>query len=156
MFMKRLLRRLRAPSSALALLAAWAPASFGQATLGQPCCGQAQCCPTSCNWWCCPPPLKYCAEGPPCIYVCCGCPKPVCCPSDAPNWGYFPTVWRPSPWAPNWSYCYGVPPAAQVVVPLANAGGAVHSMPLQPGADLPGQPSGPRASLPQSTMRVGS
>ena len=108
-------RRLARASSALALLLAFGPACFAQqASLGQPCCTPQPCGP-SCSIWCCPPSYKYCVEGPPNICLSCGCPKPVCCPCDLPNWGYFQTCWRPSPWGPNCSYCYGpTPPAAAV------------------------------------------
>jgi hypothetical protein len=152
MFMKKWLRKLATVLSAAALLMTFTPASFGQAALGQPCCGQSQCCEPGCKLWDCPPCIKYCAEGGPRICVLCGCPKPICCPSDAPNWGYFQTCWRPYPWGPNWSHCYGVPPAATVVPPPLASSNNIHSMPLQPGAELPGQPSLPRSAAPPATM----
>jgi hypothetical protein len=116
-------RRLAAVGGALTLLLALAPASFGQESCGDNCC----------NWLHCPPFYKYCAEGPPRICVKCACPKPVCCPSGAPNWGYYPTQWRPFPWPQDCSYGYGNPPAAQMVPPFA------HTMPLHdvPPSQLP-------------------
>src|SRR5947207_14793921 len=100
MLVTRNVRRLSAAGSALALLLVAAPASFGQAMLGQPnCgsagCGQQGCCEQHCQMFCCPPAYKHCQERPPRICIQCGCPKPVCCPSDAPNWGYFQTCWPP-------------------------------------------------------------
>jgi len=101
MFVTRNVRRLAAAGSAVALLLLATPASFGQAVLGQPGCGPAGCgpancgtancgqCEAPCQHWCCPPPYHHCMERPPRICIECGCPKPVCCPSDAPNWGYF-------------------------------------------------------------------
>ena len=76
----------------------------------------------------CPPPLIHCMERAPHIRWQCGCPKPICCPCDAPNWGYFQTCWTPWPWPPDWSHCPIQPPAAVVypgqmtpqVVPLDN------------------------------------
>jgi hypothetical protein len=151
MSIKHWLRKLKTASSTLVLLLAWAPSSFAQqACLGQPCCAPADCsCKPGCNVWNCPPPYKYCMESPPCICVICACPKPVCCPADAPNWGYFQTCWRPYPWGPNWSHCYGVPPAAQVALPVAG-------MPAQPGADQLIQPSASRPAMPASLARPGS
>jgi hypothetical protein len=151
--MKRWLRKLATVTSAAALVLAWSPATFGQAMLGQPCCGQSQCCQPTCNMWDCPPYFKYCAEGPPRICIQCGCPKPVCCPSDTPNWGYFQTCWRPYPWGPNWSHCYGVPPAATVVPAMTSAGG-LHSMPLQPGVEMPRPSTAPQpAALPPAVQQ---
>jgi len=152
MLMKRWLRKLISAGSALVLLAASTPA-FGQASLGQPCCGQTECCPSGCNMWHCPPKFTYCMEGPPKICVFCACPKPVCCPSDAPNWGYFQTCWRPYPWGPNWSHCYGNPPAAQVMVPGTTT--ATPGMPLPPGGDLQNQPSATRPNAPGMMVRPG-
>jgi hypothetical protein len=134
---KRWAKRVSKMSSALALLLASGQACFGQATLGQPCCGQPQaCCTPSCNIWNCPPSYKWCSEGPPSICIKCGCPKPVCCPSDAPNWGYFQTCWRQNPWGPNFGHCYGVTPASQVI-PGAGFAGMMPSVPAPPSAELP-------------------
>jgi hypothetical protein len=94
------------------LLLAAVPAGFAQ-----DCCNNC----VQCQRFDCPPCYKWCHEGGPRIWVQCGCPKPVCCPSNAPNWGYFPTCWRPWPWPPDWSHCYGNPPAAQIVPPMADA-----------------------------------
>jgi hypothetical protein len=131
MLMTRTVRRLGAAGLAWAMLLTATPASFGQAMLGGPCC---QGCNEGCNRWDCPPKYKYCQEGPPCIWVQCGCPRPVCCPIDAPNWGYFPTCWRPYPWGPNWSHCYGMPPAAQIVPPLSHG---EYTPPGEPPTQLP-------------------
>jgi hypothetical protein len=56
-------------------------------------------------------------ERPPCIKFRCGCPKPVCCPSEAPNWGYFQNCWRPWMWPPDYSHCPVPPPGALSMVP---------------------------------------
>jgi hypothetical protein len=117
-------RKVRTAMTVLTLLS-MPSASFAQVCGGQEC----STCQTSCNWWDCPPKFKYCAEGPPKICVMCACPKPVCCPSDTPNWGYFPRCWRPWPWAPNWSHCYGTPPASQIVPPMSYIGNDPASTP---------------------------
>lgn len=70
----------------------------------------------------CPPPLRHCLEGPPRIKFHRGCPKPICNPCHAPNWGYYQTCWTPWPFPPDWSHCPVQPPAAVV----------------QPGLMLPG------------------
>jgi hypothetical protein len=119
MSMTRKVRSLAAHGLTLLVLLSIVPASLGQENC-------QTCCPSTCNRWDCPPYFKYCQEGSPRICIQCGCPKPVCCPSDAPNWGYYQRCWRPWPWAPNWSHCYGVPPASQLVPPLSFAGEAAH------------------------------
>ena len=140
---KRWAKKLATASFALALLLAWAPSCFAQATLGTPCCAPQPC--TTCNVWCCPPAYKYCVEGPPNICLICGCPKPVCCPCDLPNWGYFATCWRPSPWGANTSHCYGVSPIAQLAPTVP---GSVHSIPLPAGGDSPSHlPPPPRGVI---------
>jgi hypothetical protein len=128
MAMIRLIGHLAKAGGPLALLLAFTPASFGQASFGQACCND-----TCCNRWNCPPPYKHCQEGPPRICIICGCPKPVCCPSEAPNWGYYQTCWRPYAWPPNWSHCYGVPPASQIVPPLASSPALMGSHDEPPG-----------------------
>src|SRR5207244_1215571 len=80
----------------------------------------------------CPPALHHCQEGPPCIKFHCGCPRPVCCPCDQPNWGYFQTCWRPWPWPPNYSHC--AVPGPQAFIP--------HGVP-QEYHTLPTTPEGP-------------
>jgi hypothetical protein len=137
MSMIRLFRPLVTGGGALVLLLLVAPASFGQFSCEECCDG--------CHWWNCPPQYKYCMEGPPRICVKCACPKPVCCPANAPNWGYFQTCWRPYPWPPDWSHCYGTPPASQIVPPFASAG-AIHAMP--PAGELPSDLPGPKTLKP--------
>ena len=111
-------RKVRTLAAAILALLSLTPAGLAQ-QCGQSCQSCQPC--QSCNLWDCPPWYKHCAEGGPKICVKCACPKDVCCPSDAPNWGYFPRCWRPWPWAPSWSHCYGVPPASQLVPPMAEA-----------------------------------
>ena len=75
----------------------------GGATLGAPgcagcssgTCGAPACstCAPRCQMFHCPHQLKWCSEGPPRICFRCGCPKPICCPCEAPNWGYFQKCW---------------------------------------------------------------
>jgi hypothetical protein len=134
MSMMRLIRPHGRAGGALVLLLVMTQASFGQVVCNDNCC----------NRWNCPPPYRYCQEGPPKIKIICGCPKPVCCPADAPNWGYFQKCWRPYAWPPDWSYCYGVPPAAQIVPPMADA----HMTPyLHDGVLPPPKMMGPRPGL---------
>ena len=83
---------------------------MGSVALADPC---EDCC---CQRLHCPPPLHHCMERPPCIKFMCGCPRPVCNPCNAPNWGYFQPCWVPWPWPPDWSHC-PVPPPATMVVP---------------------------------------
>jgi hypothetical protein len=149
MSMFRLIHPLAAAGGALALLLVLTPASFGQCQGGcsGSCSGScsAPCsCAEHCNRWDCPPCYRYCQEGPPRIRVICGCPKPVCCPADAPNWGYFQTCWRPWPWGPDFSHCYGVPPAAQILPPFS---GDIRTMPgaLEP---APGEMPAPKGRPP--------
>ncbi len=51
----------------------------------------------TCNRFLCPPIYFHCQEGPPCIKIQCGCPRPVSCPCDQPGWGYYQTTWRQWP-----------------------------------------------------------
>jgi hypothetical protein len=71
-------------------------------------------CAPHCQRFHCPPPLIHCMEGPPKIKIKRGCPRPICCPCDMPNWGYYQTCWTPWPWLPDWSHCPVPPPAAFV------------------------------------------
>lgn len=81
-----------------------------------------------CQKFHCPPPLKHCMERPPRIHWSHGCPKPICCPCDQPNWGYHQTCWTPWPWPLDWNHCPVTPPAAHVHP------GAVAFVPGAPGA----------------------
>lgn len=112
MLRQSILKRIGSALCAVLALTSATPECLAQAVLGSPQCGSCQPC---CNQFHCPPAYVHCQERPPKIKIKCGCPKPVCCPADAPNWGYFPTCWRPAPWGPNWSHCYGTPPAATVI-----------------------------------------
>jgi len=60
------------------------------------------------------PHTKHCLEGAPRICFQCGCPKPICCPCDQPNFGYYQTCWTPWPYPPDWSHCPVQPPASAV------------------------------------------
>lgn len=81
-------------------------------------CGPIPCptghCREKCQWLCCPPHLKHCMERPPRICFWPSCPKPICTPCEAPNWGYFQTCWTPWPWPPDYSHCPVTPPAALI------------------------------------------
>lgn len=79
------------------------------ATFGTPCA-------VGCQTHHCPPPFKYCYEGPPRVHWTRGCPRPICNPCDLPNWGYFETCWSPWPFPPNWAHCPVPPPAAFVTL----------------------------------------
>jgi hypothetical protein len=136
MLSQRLRRRIARAGLGVMCLLSGTPQSFAQMP-----CGQGGDCKPSClGWFNCPPPYKHCMEGPPCICFKCGCPKPVCCPANAPNWGYFQTCWRPWPWPPDWSHCYGAPPASQLIPPLANA----YMTPVNPSGEAPGTLPTPR------------
>ena len=93
----------------------------------------------------CPPPLKHCLERPPRIHYQHGCPKPICCPCDQPNWGYFQTCWTPWPWPPDWSHCPVTPPAAFVQPGLMlpgqqGLGNRLPTITTPPGNPIPAQP----------------
>ncbi|HYV37601.1 MAG TPA: hypothetical protein VE988_17985, partial [Gemmataceae bacterium] len=126
MLKNRWIRMLATAVGSLALALASTSVGQAQVNLGQPSCGQPECntcntcqsCEPSCNIWNCPPSYTYCQEGPPRIHIVCGCPKPVCCPIDAPNWGYFATCWRPSPWSPTMAHCYGTTAATPAPAPV--------------------------------------
>jgi hypothetical protein len=85
----------------------------------------------SCGFHCqqfhCPPVLKWCMEGAPRICFRCGCPKPICNPCEAPNWGYYQKCWSPWPWPPDWSHCPVPTPASQVFPGMLPAGQAVRT-----------------------------
>ena len=66
-----------------------------------PCAIAAPSCGQSCQWLHCPPGLKHCQEGPPCIHWHCGCPHPICNPCDLPHFGYWETCWYPWPHPPT-------------------------------------------------------
>jgi hypothetical protein len=104
-------------------LLAQAPApgcSTGTCSTGCNTCG-----PSGCQFFHCPPALKWCMEGKPRICFMPGCPKPICCPCEAPAWGYYQKCWTPWPWPPDWSHCAVPPLASQVVLPgLTPAGQA--------------------------------
>ena len=68
----------------------------------------------SCPKFHCPPALRHCLEGAPRIHFRRGCPKPICNPCTAPNWGYYQTCWTPWPWPQDWNHCPVQPPAAVV------------------------------------------
>jgi hypothetical protein len=50
-------------------------------------------CPTACHPRPCPPPLRHQQEGPPRIHIRRGCPKPICCPTNLPHYGYYQVGW---------------------------------------------------------------
>ena len=77
-------------------------------------CASAACAPAGCQHFHCPPVFKWCMEGMPRICFQHGCPKPICNPCEAPNWGYYQKCWSPWPWPPDWSHCPVPPPAAHV------------------------------------------
>jgi hypothetical protein len=74
----------------------------------------AGCAAPCCQFFHCPPALKWCMEGMPRICFRHGCPKPICNPCEAPNWGYYQKCWSPWPWPPDWSHCPVPTPASQV------------------------------------------
>lgn len=102
----KLTRKARRSLAGLLLLA-----FGGQSTVLAQHCGS---CAPHCQRFHCPPPLVHCQEGPPKIKVKKGCPRPICCPCDLPNFGYFQTCWTPWPVPPDWSHCPVPPPAAYV------------------------------------------
>lgn len=83
----------------------------------------------SCQKHHCPPHYKHCREGPPRICWEHGCPRPICVPCTAPNWGYYQTCWTPWPWPPDWSHCPVQPPASVVFPGLAHPGSLPSDMP---------------------------
>src|SRR5262249_7560382 len=82
--------------------------SVTQAARADPCC-------QGCQHFDCPPWYYHCMEGHPRIKFKKGCPKPICCPCEKPNWGYYQPCWSPWPWPPDWSHCPVTPPAATVL-----------------------------------------
>jgi hypothetical protein len=105
------LARLSLAPFALFLVASVATAQEG---CGSCTTGCAAGCAPHCQRFHCPPILKWCTEGKPRICFQCGCPKPICCPCEAPNWGYYQKCWTPWPWSPDWSHCPVPPPASNV------------------------------------------
>ena len=116
-FVGKTLTKLAVGAVAWLLFQGAAFAQTGCATCGSggtaPCttgtCSSGMCLP-----FCCPPALKWCMEGAPRICFKCGCPKPICCPADQPNWGYFQKCWSPWPFPPDWSHCPVQTPASTV------------------------------------------
>jgi hypothetical protein len=102
-------------------------------------------CPPAFGWPCwgcchekCPPKFVHCQEGPPCIKMKCGCPRPVCDPCHLPHAGYWRTCWQPWPYPPDWSHCCAPPPSV-----------VLHSLPPLPTAAGPqAAAEGPGTQLP--------
>jgi hypothetical protein len=123
---RRLAGRILAKIGLAALLIGCGPTlAFAQegcasCTTSTPSC--STCTTGRCQWLCCPPALKWCMEGAPRICFHCGCPKPICSPCEAPNWGYYQKCWTPWPWPPDWSHCPVPPPASQVYPGMIPAG----------------------------------
>lgn len=84
---------------ALSPIAAWA-----QEACSSGFCGSAGACGFHCQSHHCPY-MRHCQEGAPIIKIHCGCPKPICNPCNAPNFGYFQTCWSPWPFPPDLSHC---------------------------------------------------
>ncbi len=101
-----------------------APGTMGTCATGT--CATGTCATGHCQRFCCPPVLKWCMEGAPRICFQHGCAKPVCCPCEAPNWGYYQKCWTPWPWPPDWSHCPVPPPASQVFPGMIPASQAVN------------------------------
>ena len=103
-------------------------------------------CPTGCQRWHCPAPYVHCQERPPRICIKKACPRPVCLPCQAPNWGYYQPCWRPWPWPADLSHCPYPTPAALVdpgcpcTIPTGSFGA--------PGALTPGMGTPPPLPLP--------
>ena len=107
----RLYFKISLAAVAVLMLQTMAKAQEPCATCTAPC---ATCGPAGCQHFHCPPALKWCMEGAPRICFQHGCPKPICNPCEAPNWGYYQKCWTPWPWPPDWSHCPVPPPASQV------------------------------------------
>src|SRR5437588_6607002 len=75
----------------LALILLQSPASAQALAAGAP--GCSSCTAAGCPHFHCPTALKWCMEGRPRICFQHGCPKPICNPSEAPNWGYYQKYW---------------------------------------------------------------
>jgi hypothetical protein len=114
----RMYLKLSLAAVAVLMLQASANAQDGCAPGGAACAPAPAACATcgtvGCQRFHCPPALKWCMEGMPRICFQHGCPKPICSPCDAPNWGYYQKCWTPWPWPPDWSHCPVPPPASQV------------------------------------------
>jgi hypothetical protein len=124
-------RRLLAKTTARLALAALALSLTATVTRAQDaapgCTTGCSTCVAGCQRFHCPPVLKWCMEGAPRICFQHGCPKPICSPCQAPNWGYYQKCWSPWPWPPDWSHCPVPPPASQVfpgMIPVGQAGHA--------------------------------
>jgi len=128
MSLRGIARKLRFLGAPLALLLALQNVVYGQAGCGGSC--------GPCHHTHCPPCVIHCMHGPPKIKWKRGCPLPVCCPCDAPNWGYYQPCWRPWPWPPNWSHCpYPVPAGAVTPCPQHTLGAA--NLPANAAPELP-------------------
>ncbi|HWY88679.1 MAG TPA: hypothetical protein VNX28_18345 [Gemmataceae bacterium] len=109
-------------SCALAALALLLPQSAALAQDPASSCATGSCGTSCCQIFHCPPALKWCMEGMPRICFQHGCPKPICNPCEAPNWGYYQKCWAPWPWPPDWSHCPVPTPASQVFPGMIPAG----------------------------------
>ena len=106
-------------------------------------------CGVGCNNHHCPPPYKYCVEGPPRICWQHGCPRPICNPCDLPHWGFYETCWNPWPFPPEWTHCPSPPPAAQVTLdPYVHPNLPPPERVLKPGAGLQAPDAAPSPSFP--------
>jgi hypothetical protein len=94
-------------------------------------------CGVGCQSHHCPPPYKYCVEGPPRICWQHGCPRPICDPCDLPHWGFYETCWNDWPFRPDWTHCPSPPPTALVTLnPYVHPNLPPPGRTLQPGATL--------------------
>jgi hypothetical protein len=138
MSLGRFARKLKFLCAPLALLLGLQSAVYGQV-------GCATCPHTHC-----PPCVVHCMKGPPKIKWKKGCPLPLCCPCDAPNWGYHQPCWRPWPWPPDWSHCPYPVPAAQVTPCPQSALGVQHGATNEVAPTLPTPRTLPNNSMPGS------
>lgn len=99
----------------------------------------------------CPPPFQHCQEGPPCIKVRTGCPKPVCDPCKYEHYGYYQTCWRRWPFPPDWSHCPCPPPSAELDFP---APPLAANMPVPISPELLPEPRNGRTNSQNSFHRV--
>ena len=56
------------------------------------------------------PKTTVCIPKPPKLKYKCVCPKPVCDPCSLPNYGYYPSCWRPWMQQVDYSHCPVPPP----------------------------------------------
>jgi hypothetical protein len=98
MSLQRFARAWAVVGAAGAVLLTWTPAA--PAAFFTLCCGL------------CPPCFKHCQEGPPRVWMRCGCARPVCDPCNLEHAGYYHTCWQPWPWPPDYSHCHCPPPCA--------------------------------------------